>query len=91
MLDVPKRFPGSLAAACDECGANVRIDAMSLDDARAKLKAANWLERPMKGKGPKGAHWNCPTCNPLLKPRSTTLGPSVGVDGLARPGGGAAK
>jgi hypothetical protein len=87
MLDIPKRFPGSVMATCDEsgCRASVRVDAMSLDDARAKLKAANWLERHVKGKGPKGHHWACPACNPLLRPRSTLMGPSVGIGGL-RPG-----
>jgi lipopolysaccharide biosynthesis regulator YciM len=87
MLDIPKRFPGSVVAACDECRANVRIDAASLDDARAKLKAANWYEAARAGKGPKGAHWHCPSCNPLLKSPSESRGPSVGIGGLRLPEG----
>jgi hypothetical protein len=83
MLDIPKRFPGSVMATCDEsgCRASVRVDAMSLDDARAKLEAMNW----MKGKGAEGVHWACPSRKPLLKPRATSTGPSVWADRL-RPG-----
>jgi hypothetical protein len=74
VLSIPKRHPGSVVASCDECRAEIKIDATSLDGARTKLTAVNWLERARKGAGPKGAHWNCPACNPTLKPRSGSMG-----------------
>jgi hypothetical protein len=74
VLSLPKRCPGSVSATCDECRTQVRIDAMSLDDARAQLTAMHWLERARKGKGAAGAHWNCPSCNPTLKQRSGSMG-----------------
>jgi hypothetical protein len=77
MLALPKRFPGQVVAACDECRTDVRIEARSLDDARTKLASLSWLERARKGAGPKGAHWNCPKCNPTLKPRSGSMGRST--------------
>ena len=54
---------------------------MSLDDARTKLKALDWLERAVKARG-RGGHW-APSCAIRdLKPRSTSERAECRVEGL---------
>jgi hypothetical protein len=32
MLSLPKRYPGQVVAACDHCKADLKVQAMRLDD-----------------------------------------------------------
>jgi hypothetical protein len=44
-----------------------KIDAMSLDDARAKLLATNWYEAARKGKGIARWRWGVSVVQPALE------------------------